>query len=501
MICWLDVSQAAITALSSDTQSDAAWRLEVTESLKALLNQPSKAILPQDFSRVGSTQANAILASLEIVECEGNVLDAIVVSIAPHGLSIASAANQLRVAYEHQQSSAQKQRCREHCGDIAQDKIQAGGLTYSGIEKGQSVIATLGAYAYNAWPLLLDLTDGQVHHLIMIHTDELIYWDNLTPQQAYVKQSEVLLSSASLVDRKLKMTSIPDDLQQILKSCESFRLLTEQNLNFSADKVFGEASPMADKLAKTEAAGRFDDMSLTWRSSASFLMTYGKVLPCSKQSCHDWLVCALTHPGEAMCRREPTRFAYTGIACPDKKESQDEHCKRCKSYPYLHNTFEYWLHPTRYHTQLCQTGAQCSRPVCFFAHSSAELKEPTWGTSLPQDVLATARLAVSAEVARQNMVNATQDLSAQQALGKAVALAVADTFTLRQAAINPALNILSSNAIAADLLVELLAKIHRRLWQWHPLERRGSASARQQREELHPQPFCAESHNHGLCRL
>ncbi|DBA95139.1 TPA: hypothetical protein ACH3X1_015693 [Trebouxia sp. C0004] len=133
----------------------------------------------------------------------------------------------------------------------------------------------------------------------------------------------------------------------------------------------------------------------------------------------------------------------------------------------------------RYHTQLCQTGAQCSRPVCFFAHSSAELKEPTWGTSLPQDVLATARLAVSAEVARQNMVqvNATQDLSAQQALGKAVALAVADTFTLRQAAINPALNILSSNAIAADLLVELLAKIHRRLWQWHPLERRGSASA------------------------
>ncbi len=105
-------------------------------------------------------------------------------------------------------------------------------------------------------------------------------------------------------------------------------------------------------------------MTLTWRSSASFLMTYGKVslwlqakgirpsflsfavavllltgscpqlssvytghqlirflqvLPCSKQYHHDWLVCAFTHPGEAMCRRDPTRFAYTGIACPDKK--------------------------------------------------------------------------------------------------------------------------------------------------------------------------------------
>ena len=40
--------------------------------------------------------------------------------IAPHGLSIASAANQLRVAYEHKQSNAQKQRYREHHGDIAQ---------------------------------------------------------------------------------------------------------------------------------------------------------------------------------------------------------------------------------------------------------------------------------------------------------------------------------------------------------------------------------------------
>ncbi|KAL0018125.1 hypothetical protein WJX77_007994 [Trebouxia sp. C0004] len=110
-----------------------------------------------------------------------------------------------------------------------------------------------------------------------------------------------------------------------------------------------------------------------------------------------------------MCRRDPTRFAYTGTACPDKK---DGHCKRGKSCPYSHNEFEYWLHPTRYHTQLCQTSAQCSRPICFFADSSAELREPAWGNSLPQDVLATARLAVSAEVARQNMVDATQDLTA-----------------------------------------------------------------------------------------
>jgi len=57
-------------------------------------------------------------------------------------------------------------------------------------------------------------------------------------------------------------------------------------------------------------------------------------------------------------------------------------------------------------------------------------------------------------------VDATQDLSALQALGKAVALAVADTFALQQAAINPAQNMLLSNAMAAELLLGLLAKLH-----------------------------------------
>ena len=63
--------------------------MEVTELLKALLNpsnQSSNAMAPQeeegpqDFSRVDSRQASRILASLEIVECVGNLLDPIVVS-------------------------------------------------------------------------------------------------------------------------------------------------------------------------------------------------------------------------------------------------------------------------------------------------------------------------------------------------------------------------------------------------------------------------------------
>ena len=59
-------------------------------------------------------------------------------------------------------------------------------------------------------------------------------------------------------------------------------------------------------------------MALASRRQLIWLL---QVLPCTKRYCHDWLACAFTHPGEAMCRRDPTRFAYTGIACPDKKVS------------------------------------------------------------------------------------------------------------------------------------------------------------------------------------
>ncbi len=91
-------------------------------------------------------------------------------------------------------------------------------------------MATLGAYAYNAWPLLLDLTDGAVRHLIVIRNGELLYWDNLTPQQAYYKQSEILSSSEILKDRKLKMSAIPEDLQQPLKQLRKLQGDSESGL-------------------------------------------------------------------------------------------------------------------------------------------------------------------------------------------------------------------------------------------------------------------------------
>lgn len=39
--------------------------------------------------------------------------------------------------------------------------------------------------------------------------------------------------------------------------------------------------------------------------------------------------------------------------------------------------YECWLHPAKYRTQLCKEGPNCRRPVCFFAHSVLDLRQPS----------------------------------------------------------------------------------------------------------------------------
>ncbi|EIE22970.1 hypothetical protein COCSUDRAFT_15840, partial [Coccomyxa subellipsoidea C-169] len=100
-----------------------------------------------------------------------------------------------------------------------------------------------------------------------------------------------------------------------------------------------------------------------------------QVLPCCKRFVHDWSDCPFSHPGEKARRRDPKVHQYTGIACPDMKKTGS--CPRGDRCPYAHNVFEYWLHPTRYRSQLCNDGPKCRRRVCFFAHTIDQLRVPS----------------------------------------------------------------------------------------------------------------------------
>ncbi|WCJ36890.1 Zinc finger CCCH domain-containing protein 56 [Euphorbia peplus] len=102
-----------------------------------------------------------------------------------------------------------------------------------------------------------------------------------------------------------------------------------------------------------------------------FRMFAFKIQPCSRAYSHDWTECPFVHPGENARRRDPRRFQYSCVPCPDHRKGA---CRRGDFCEYSHGIFECWLHPAQYRTRLCKDGTNCNRRVCFFAHKPEELR-------------------------------------------------------------------------------------------------------------------------------
>ncbi|KAL3537431.1 hypothetical protein ACH5RR_000797 [Cinchona calisaya] len=102
-----------------------------------------------------------------------------------------------------------------------------------------------------------------------------------------------------------------------------------------------------------------------------FRMFSFKVRPCSRAYSHDWTECPFVHPGENARRRDPRKYHYSCVPCPDFRKGA---CRRGDMCEYAHGVFECWLHPAQYRTRLCKDGTSCGRRVCFFAHTAEELR-------------------------------------------------------------------------------------------------------------------------------
>ncbi|KAM7512329.1 hypothetical protein LguiB_011204 [Lonicera macranthoides] len=106
-------------------------------------------------------------------------------------------------------------------------------------------------------------------------------------------------------------------------------------------------------------------------STDEFRMFSFKVRPCSRAYSHDWTECPFVHPGENARRRDPRKYHYSCVPCPDFRKGA---CRRGDMCEYAHGVFECWLHPAQYRTRLCKDGINCARRVCFFAHKTDELR-------------------------------------------------------------------------------------------------------------------------------
>ena len=129
--------------------------------------------------------------------------------------------------------------CKKHC--VLQGIAVGGESKVNEAHEGQSIMTILGAYAHSHFPLLLDLTNGDTHHILMIRDDELLIWEGLTPQQAYLKQSQVLSSMEQLANRVLRMADLPEELQQPLKTLRKLQI--ESGLRQQLDSIVPDLPP------------------------------------------------------------------------------------------------------------------------------------------------------------------------------------------------------------------------------------------------------------------
>lgn len=102
-----------------------------------------------------------------------------------------------------------------------------------------------------------------------------------------------------------------------------------------------------------------------------FRMYTFKIKPCSRAYSHDWTECPFVHPGENARRRDPRKYHYSCVPCPEFRKGS---CRQGDNCEYAHGIFECWLHPAQYRTRLCKDEINCNRRVCFFAHKTEELR-------------------------------------------------------------------------------------------------------------------------------
>ncbi|CAI0415771.1 unnamed protein product [Linum tenue] len=154
--------------------------------------------------------------------------------------------------------------------------------------------------------------------------------------------------------------------------CNSRRKLIESLLK-------GESLSEDEELAKEGATERKEypidvslpDINTGVYGTDEFRMYSFKVKPCSRAYSHDWTECPFVHPGENARRRDPRKYPYSCVPCPEFRKGS---CQKGDSCEYAHGVFESWLHPAQYRTRLCKDETGCARKVCFFAHKVEELR-------------------------------------------------------------------------------------------------------------------------------
>ncbi|PON91702.1 Transmembrane protein [Trema orientale] len=227
-----------------------------------------------------------------------------------------------------------------------------------------------------------------------------------------------------------KLQDVKLALEELLKTngsaVECFLTVSTRTLNSSSPTLSSSSengSPLAQDFVSSPSKLKYNDFpvsSLSEKkeypvdpslpdiknsiySTDEFRMYSFKVRPCSRAYSHDWTECPFVHPGENARRRDPRKFHYSCVPCPEFRKGA---CRRGDMCEYAHGVFECWLHPAQYRTRLCKDGTSCARRVCFFAHTPEELRPlyVSTGSAVPSPRTGTSGAAAMDFAAAMSML-------------------------------------------------------------------------------------------------
>ncbi|XP_027336808.1 zinc finger CCCH domain-containing protein 66-like [Abrus precatorius] len=205
-------------------------------------------------------------------------------------------------------------------------------------------------------------------------------------------------------------------------------------------------------------------------STDEFRMYTFKVKPCSRAYSHDWTECPFVHPGENARRRDPRKYQYSCVPCPEFRKGS---CSKGDACEYAHGIFECWLHPAQYRTRLCKDEIGCTRRVCFFAHKLEELRPvyASTGSAMPSSSSYSAS-ASSLDALTPPLTPSQASSPVSGTMWQTQSHVAAPTLQLSGSRLKTALNTRD-----ADSDIELLAHENRQLMQQLKIEEMAAVSS------------------------
>lgn len=234
------------------------------------------------------------------------------------------------------------------------------------------------ANAVDAVKLLLEA--GADHNALDANGNQPFDVIMVSPKQSDVKCAleELLAGQGSINERILRLStttsnsnsnSPPLSTSPVNGSLSSYSNSPPSPINSKFDDP--QATSYTSEKKEYPIDPSIPDIKNSIYATDEFRMYSFKIRPCSRAYSHDWTECPFVHPGENARRRDPRKYHYSCVPCPDFRKGT---CRRLDMCEYAHGVFECWLHPAQYRTRLCKDGPSCARRVCFFAHTTDELR-------------------------------------------------------------------------------------------------------------------------------